>query len=318
MKAIVYDGQSVKFEPDYPRPRRPSGEALIKMLLSGICRTDLEIAKGYMDFKGVLGHEFVGEVTHCENREWLGKRVVGEINCCCGRCGYCRAGLRYHCPDRTVLGIKERDGAFAEYFTLPERNLHIVPEKIDNETAVFAEPLAACCQILRQTSLGPGEDVVVLGDGKLGLLMAQVLDRTGCRLLAVGKHPDKLSILNKRAISTALVSEIPQTKFDIVVESTGSPEGISMALNLVKPRGIIVLKTTVAGKTQAHLAPIVINEVTIIGSRCGPMDMALAALEEGRVAVKPLISDIFPLDDAESAIDRAHESDSIKVLLKPA
>ncbi|KPJ63277.1 MAG: alcohol dehydrogenase [Planctomycetes bacterium DG_23] len=318
MKAIVYDGKSVKFEPDYPRPRRPSGEALIKMIVSGICRTDLEIAKGYMDFQGVLGHEFVGEVTYCENKEWLGKRVVGEINCSCGRCGYCRAGLRYHCPDRTVLGIKERDGSFAEYFTLPEKNLHIIPEKIDNETAVFAEPLAACCQILRQTSIGPGEDVVILGDGKLGLLMAQVLDRTGCRLLAVGKHPHKLGILQKRAISTALMSEIPKAKFDMVVECTGSPGGISMALDLVKPRGIIVLKTTLAEKTLAHLAPIVINEVTIVGSRCGPMDMALAALEKGQVTVKPLITDIFPLDEAQKAINRAHESDSIKVLLKPA
>lgn len=318
MKVIVYDGKSVKFDPDYSKPRRPSGEALIKMLLSGICRTDLEIAEGYMDFQGVLGHEFVGKVIHCENKEWLGKRVVGEITCGCGRCQYCRAGLRSHCPDRTVLGIKERDGSFAEYLTLPEKNLHIVPEKMDNETAVFAEPLAASYQVLRQTAVGPGEDVVVLGDGKLGLLISQVLDHAGCRLLAVGKHPHKLAILQSRAISTALLSQIPKTKFDVAIECTGSPKGISLALDLVKPRGMIVLKTTVAEKTQAHLAPIVLNEITIIGSRCGPMDMALAALEEGRVAVKPLISDVFPLDEAEKAMSRAREADSIKVLLKSA
>jgi len=318
VKAIIYDGKSVRFEPDYARPQRPSGEALIKVLLAGICGTDLEIAKGYMDFQGVMGHEFVGEVTYCESKEWLGKRVVGEINCGCGRCQCCRAGLRFHCPDRTVLGIKERDGSFAECLTLPERNLHIVPDKIDNETAVFVEPLAACYQILRQTAIGPGEHVVVLGDGKLGLLMAQVLDRAGCRLLAVGKHPHKLDILQCRAIATALASEIPEAKFDVVVECTGSPKGISLALDLVKPRGIIVLKTTVAKRTLAFLSPIVLNEVTIIGSRCGPMDMALAALEEERVTVKPLISDIFPLDEGAKAMRRARQKDSVKVLLKPS
>lgn len=315
MRALVYDGE-LRLRDDYPVPEAKDGEALVKVLMAGICSTDLEIVKGYMGFRGILGHEFAGVVEASPDADLVRRRVVGEINCPCGECDYCRRGLSNHCPARSVLGILDRDGAFAEYLALPVENLHVVPENVRDEEAVFAEPLAAAFRITEQVKIGRNDSVVVLGDGKLGLLVAQVLQLTGCRLLAVGLNQEKLSILEEMGIRTCPGGEGVKEKFDVAVDCTGSPGGLGNALSLTRPLGRVVLKTTVAGKSSLHTSRIVVDEITVIGSRCGPFGPALEALEAKTVKVEPLISAVVPFSKTLEAFETAGEKKTIKVLIK--
>ena len=314
MKALCYDNNLILR--DSPKPERRDNEALIRVLMAGICNTDLEIVKGYGGFRGILGHEFVGIIEACNNSELLDKRVVGEINCACGKCNYCVNGLNTHCKNRTVLGIQDHHGAFAEYLVLPEDNLHLISDTISDEEAVFVEPLAAAFQIIQQIHIRPLDRVVVLGDGKLGLLVAQVLHLTGCDLLVVGKHSSKLSILQSKEIRTALIGDIRKIEADIVIESTGSPDGLDLALRLIRPKGTIVLKSTTAKKGAFDLASMVIDEITMVGSRCGHFPPAIRALEKGMIDVKSLISDIYSIDDGIDAFTEAAKKGVLKILIK--
>lgn len=315
MKALVFD-KRLKLVLDYPDPKPLGDEALIRVKYAGVCATDIEITKGYMGFRGVPGHEFSGVVEACGIPGLIGKRVTGEINLSCGECDYCRRGLRTHCPERTVLGIFKKDGAFAEYLTLPVDNLHVLPDEVSDEEGVFVEPLAAAFEILSQIKVGKGTRAAVLGDGRLGLLTAEVLRLSGCSLTAIGRHEEKLAILKAIGIETAIVGEGMRGGFDIVVECTGRGEGLSTALDIVRPRGTIVLKTTVAERNSADLNRAVINEVTIIGSRCGPFKPAIAALKEKSVDVAPLVSRVFPLEEGIEAVSYASQNGVLKVLLK--
>lgn len=318
MKALVLEGGSVRLEERWPEPAPKPGEALVRVTLAGICNTDLELARGYMGFSGVLGHEFVGVVERTENAALLGRRVVGEINIACGKCAYCHDGLKNHCPNRSVLGILGKDGAFAEFLTLPVENLHEVPSSVSDEEAVFTEPLAAAFQITRQIEIRPSMKVAVLGDGKLGLLIGQALQLAGGDLVAVGHHPQRLKILSRRGIRTALEPETAKwgREFDVVVDATGSSAGPELAYKLVKPRGTIVLKTTVAKRDSFDLNRLVIDEVAVVGSRCGPFDAALLALSRKDVDVKPLISRVMPLEDGKQAMSLASSAMSApKILL---
>lgn len=300
---------------DHPEPTLASGEALIRVTLAGICNTDLEITRGYVDFKGVLGHEFVGIVERAPSASLVGQRVVGEINCICGACRQCRAGLPSHCSNRTVLGIAGRDGALAEFVALPERNLHLVPDSVADDQAVFVEPLAAALQVLEQTHVRPTQSVVILGDGKLGLLVAQVVALTGAKVVTIGHHRDKLSIISRLGIATSLAEGLGDETADVVVECTGRPEGLALARQLVRPKGAIVLKSTFAGQVQLNLNSIVVDEVALIGSRCGPFEASLRLLARGLVEVRPLISAVFPMDQAEAAFERAGVRGALKVLV---
>jgi 2-desacetyl-2-hydroxyethyl bacteriochlorophyllide A dehydrogenase len=313
MRAYVVNGDAQL--QDVPDPLPPQGEALVRVLAAGVCNTDLEILKGYMGFSGVLGHEFVGEVVQAENEHLVGKRVVGEINCVCGQCRYCRLEMPHHCLDRTVLGILNRDGAFAEYLTLPEANLHVIPDPLRTDSAVFTEPVAAAFRITEQVSLTPEDSVVVLGDGKLGQLIAQVLTLSTKKVTCVGKHASKLERVQQAGIATAMLDDSIEEGADVVVEATGSPAGFQRALEIVRPEGTVVLKTTVAGNTELDFSVPVINEVRVVGSRCGPFRPAIEALALGTVDVAPLISHTFPLDEIDEAIEAARQPDCLKVLL---
>ena len=313
MRALVLD-DGVCFRTSHPSPNPADGEVLVRVTRAGVCETDLQLIKGYMGFRGVLGHEFVGVA---ESGPFAGRRVVGEINCSCGVCETCRGGLSTHCPDRTVLGILNHDGAFADVIAVPQRNLHLVPDSLSDDVAVFTEPVAAAFQIPAQIQVRGGDRVIVLGDGRLGNLCAQVLARLSDHVLAVGKHPAKLALLAARGIGTALLSDdLPARVADVVVDCTGSDTGLPTALKLVRPRGTIVLKTTVAGAQTLAWATLVIDEVTIVGSRCGPFDRALAALQDGSVDVRPLVSERFPLSEGLRALDRAQDRGVLKVLLE--
>ena len=299
MRAIVLDDR-VSVHEARPTPTPADGEVLVRVLCAGICETDLQLIKGYMGFRGVLGHEFVGVA---ESGPLAGRRVVGEINCACRQCETCRSGLHTHCPNRTVLGILNHDGAFAERIAVPQCNLHAVPDSVPDEVAVFTEPVAAAFQIPAQMTIRSKDRVVVLGDGRLGNLCAQVLARLSDHVLVVGKHREKLALLSSLGIGTALLSDpLDDRAADIVVDCTGSDAGLPTARRLVRPRGTIVLKTTVAGAQTMAWAPFVIDEVTLVGSRCGPFDQALAALGHGRVSGRPLISDRFDLSHGIEAL----------------
>jgi threonine dehydrogenase-like Zn-dependent dehydrogenase len=312
MRAIVL-GDQVNLIASRPTPTPAPGEVLVRVIRAGVCETDLQLIKGYMGFRGVLGHEFVGVA---ESGPLAGRRVVGEINCACWNCDTCRMGLPTHCPNRTVIGILNHDGAFADVIAVPQRNLHAVPDALSDDVAVFTEPVAAAYQIPVQLTIRKTDRIVVLGDGRLGNLCAQVLARLSDQVLVVGKHPEKLSILSSMGIATALLSDsLEPRSFDIVVDCTGSESGLPTALELVRPRGTIVLKTTVAGQQTLAWAPFVIDEVALIGSRCGPFDQALAALERGHVNVQPLISDRFDLSQGLDALARAQTKGILKVLL---
>lgn len=319
MKAIVFDGSRLNYAEDHPLPElNKAGEALIKVRIAGICNTDLEITKGYMGFKGIPGHEFVGIVKKTDERNALliNKRAVGEINCVCGVCDYCTGGLPRHCPERTTLGISGRDGAFAEYLVLPVENLHEVPDNISDEEAVFTEPLAAAFEIVEQVDIKPTDRIIVLGDGKLGLLCAFVLALTGAKTTVTGNHGRKLAIAREAGIAAYPIKDLPiDRKYDVVVEATGTPAGLQSALELVRPRGTIVLKSTVASRREVDLNRIVIDEITILGSRCGPFEPALRALSDKTVNVKPLISGIFPANNALEAFRIAGQKNSLKVLI---
>jgi threonine dehydrogenase-like Zn-dependent dehydrogenase len=313
MRAIVLDDR-VMVQESRPAPNPGDGEVLVRVRCAGICETDLQLIKGYMGFRGVLGHEFVGVA---ESGPMAGRRVVGEINCACWTCETCRRGLHTHCPNRTVLGILNHDGAFADLIAVPQRNLHAVPDALSDEIAVFTEPVAAAFQIPSQISVRAKDRIVVLGDGRLGNLCAQVLARLSDHVLVVGKHPQKLALLKTFGISTALVSDpIDARSADVVVDCTGSETGLPTALKLVRPRGTIVLKTTVAGTQTLAWAPFVIDEVTLVGSRCGPFDQALTALEKGEVRVQPLISERYDLAKGIDALERAQAKSVLKVLLE--
>lgn len=296
-------------------PAREPGEALVRVRVAGVCNTDLEIVRGYKGFHGILGHEFVGEVAESPDSPWVGRRVCGEINVGCGTCHRCLAGTPGHCSRRRVLGILGKDGSFAEYLTLPPANLHQVPDSLPDEEAVFVEPLAAAFEILEQVQVRAGDKVAILGDGKLGLLCAQVVALTGADVIAIGRHPEKLAILAERGIQTALVDEPGGSEPDIVVEATGSMQGLAMALGLVKPRGTLVLKSTLAEQSGVDLSPIVVNEVTVVGSRCGPFARAIQALTDRVVDVRSLVEERYPLERGVEAMSHTARPGSLKILL---
>lgn len=314
MKALYFDTK-LKLV-NHLQINKVTNEALIKVTMAGICNTDLEIIKGYMGFKGILGHEFIGIVEETNNKNLIGKRVCGEINCPCGTCYYCINNMPTHCPNRSVLGIFNRNGVFSEYTSLPEENLHIIPDNIEDQEAVFVEPIAAAYEILEQIQITSTDKVVILGDGKLGLLIAQVISLYTKNLLVIGKNKNKLIILENMGISIKLLNEIDNLTANIVIEATGSTEGIKLALDIVQPRGTIILKTTVADNFNINLTKAVINEIKIIGSRCGPFKPAIKALSDKLINVKSLISSIYKLDDSLTAINKAQEKNSLKVLLK--
>lgn len=320
MRAIVLENGApddlVRFQPHRPDPVLADGEVLVRVLCAGVCETDLQLVKGYMGFRGVLGHEFVGVA---ESGPFAGRRVVGEINCACRRCDTCTAGYPTHCPNRTVLGILNHDGAFADHIAVPQENLHLVPDALSNDVAVFTEPVAAAYQIPAQLQIGRHDRVVVLGDGRLGNLCAQVLARISDRVTVVGKHASKLALLSARGIDTVHLADVQGERMaDVVVDCTGSATGLPTALRLVRPRGTIVLKTTVAGTQELAWAPFVIDEVTLLGSRCGPFDRALKGLQDGEVDVRPLLSERFDLSRGVEALARAQAPGVLKVLLDVA
>ena len=301
---------------DVRRPRRPEGFALIRLLAAGICNTDLELQRGYYGFSGIPGHEFVGEVVAADNAELLGRRVVGEINLACRKCEWCRRGLGRHCPKRTVLGIVRHPGAFRELLTLPEVNLHVVPNSISNEEAVFVEPIAAACEILDQATFPDGARGAVLGDGKLGLLIAQVLNARGLNPHLYGRHPHKLKIAARAGVETSIVEKkLPTAAYDWVVEATGSQDGLDQAVRMVRPRGSVFMKSTVHGKAAIDKAHVIVNEITLVGSRCGRFEPALDLLRTRSVNVHDMISESFPLPQAQRAFQRTGEPGIMKVLL---
>lgn len=308
---------------EIPRPLRPPGYALIRMNTAGICNTDLELQRGYYGFDGIPGHEFVGRVVEADNAAWIGCRVAGEINLACGDCDWCRRGLGRHCPTRTVLGIVRHPGAFAEYLTLPERNLHAIPDSLSDDQAVFLEPLAAACEILDQVDLSRHSRVAVLGDGKLGLLIAQVLQDAlaarGAHVVHFGRHREKLAIAALAGTEPVLMNEstvVERAAFTLVVDATGTPEGLLTAAALVEPRGTVVMKSTMHGHVSIDTAPLIVNEITLIGSRCGRFEPALALLEQGRINVANLLSAEFPLSAGSSAFAHAAQKGVLKVLLR--
>ena len=297
-------------------PGRLPGYALLRMKLAGICNTDLELQRGYYGFCGIPGHEFVAEVIEADNRALAGKRVAGEINLACRACEFCNAGLERHCPNRTVLGIVRHPGAFAEFLTLPETNLHVLPDGISDEQAVFIEPLAAACEILEQAAIPPGARVAVLGDGKLGLLIAQVLHGHGADVTLYGHHDHKLAIVRRKGIEGATSFEIPGELYPFVVESTGSGDGLRQAISMTRPRGTVILKSTLHNPVTLDTAPVIVNEISLAGSRCGRFEPAIELLKSEAVDVKSLLSGEFPLSQAVEAFAEAQKRGVLKVLLR--
>jgi threonine dehydrogenase-like Zn-dependent dehydrogenase len=314
MRALCWNSQTLAFDSSYPTPKTSEQSALIRVRLAGICSTDLQIFRGYMNFRGVPGHEFVGDVVEGP-ADLQNKRVVGEINFACRNCEMCARDLGRHCPNRKVMGILGADGSFAEYVAVPAANLHIVPENVSDEEAVFTEPLAAAFEILEQIQLNPGDDVLVMGDGKLGVLCAQVLKLTGARVTVLGKHAEKLALVKKTGVRTILLNDWKPRLFEVVVEATGSKSGLKLAMSAARPRGTLVLKSTIAGDHNVSLAPLVINEITVIGSRCGLFAPALQALAEKTVSVTPLVEKVYPLAEGLTAVARAGTPGARKILL---
>jgi threonine dehydrogenase-like Zn-dependent dehydrogenase len=316
MRALCID-QEIVFRADYPDPRPAPGESIVRVELAGICGTDLEISRGYMALRGVPGHEFVGRVTETDDSRLRGKRVVGEINAACGRCRVCVQGMGRHCPERTVLGILGRDGAFAEFLSLPNENLLTVPDSVTDEAAVFTEPLAAAYEILEQIDLGRNQSIAILGDGRLGAIVAMALRGEGYLPAVAGRHRDKLSRLAALGLDAREESGL-SGKFDCVIDCTGRAAGFARALDLVRPRGTIVLKSTAAAGAQMNLAPVVVNEIMILGSRCGRFGPALDALAAGKIDPRPLISGTFALEDGLLAFAAASTAPNFKILLSPS
>lgn len=316
MKALWLEDRALSLR-DVPDPA-PRGEALIRVRLSGICGTDLELLRGYYPYRGIIGHEFVGDVVESPEPSWIGARVVGEINAACGHCEQCVACHPTHCEDRTVLGIAGRDGVHASYVTLPVANLHRVPESVSDDAAVFTEPIAAAVEILQQVHILPTDRVLLIGAGRLGQLVAQVLALTGARLRVVAKHDAQKALLAARDITTIGPGDVEPRRWDVVVEATGSPSGFDLAARAVRPRGTIVLKSTYRGDVTLALAPFVVDEITIVGSRCGPFGPALRLLERGDVDPLALISSRYALTDAVAAMEMAARPGVMKVLLEPS
>ncbi len=301
-----------------PVPKRRPGFALIRMRMAGICNTDLELQRGYYGFRGRPGHEFVGEVVAADSPQWAGRRVVGEINLACGKCEWCRRGLGRHCPKRSVLGIVKHPGAFAEYLTLPEANLYRVPRGVPDEHAVFTEPVAAACEILEQVRIPRGAGVAVLGDGKLGLLIAQVLAARGARVRLYGKHSNKMAIAGRAGIETERAGRrLPERAWDWVVEATGSEGGLEAAVRMARPRGTVVLKSTVHGMPRCDTARVVVDEITLVGSRCGRFPPALRLIRSGALQLEEMITARYPLNEAPAAFAHAARPGALKVLLLP-
>jgi threonine dehydrogenase-like Zn-dependent dehydrogenase len=317
MHALWLEERRLRMREDVPPPTPPPGEALVRVRLAGVCNTDLELVQGYYPYTGVPGHEFVGTVEDAPGSpEWTGRRVVGEINAVCGECGTCRAGRPTHCERRTVLGIVNRDGAFATHIVLPVANLHEVPEEVPDEIAVFTEPTAAALEIQEQVKIGPGDRVVVVGAGKLGHLVAQTLATTGCDLLVVGRSPRPLELLAARGVRTGTAADLPERQADVAVECTGNPEGLEIARRAVRPRGTLVLKSTYHGRASVDLAPIVVDEITLVGSRCGPFAPALQLLARGAVDPRPLVDERYRLSDAVAAFEHAARPGTLKILVE--
>jgi threonine dehydrogenase-like Zn-dependent dehydrogenase len=316
MRALCFDKQ-LALRTDYPNPRLAPGESVVRVALAGICGTDLEISRGYMAFRGVPGHEFVGRVSETGDPRLRGKRVVGEINAACGRCRVCIGGMGRHCSQRTVLGILGRDGAFAEFLSLPNENLLIVPDSVPDEVAVFAEPLAAAYEILEQLYLGRNRSIAILGDGRLAAIVALTLVAEGYVPTVAGHHRDKLDRLAALGLDARDEASL-SGRFDCVIDCTGNSRGFSRALDLVRPRGTIVLKSTAAAGAQLNLAPVVVNEITVVGSRCGRFGPALDALAAGRIDPRPLISGTFALEDGAAALAAASTPPNFKILLRPS
>ena len=317
MKALVLSEGRLEFHGDYPAPKAKDGEAIVKVLRAGICATNLELEAGYMDFDGVPGHEFCGTVV-AGSKQLRGKRVVADINCICKHCDMCLSGLGNHCRNRTVVGIVGRDGAMAEYVAIPEENCYPVPDNVPDENAVFAEPLAAAYQVVKQVPIDSTTRVTVLGSGRLGLLIAQVLAATGCKLVVAGRNPRTLQFCERWRINTAHVDDLrPVFDRDVVVEATGSMAGLQTAMQLVRPHGTLVLKSTVAEGVPLNLTPLVVNEVTVIGSRCGPLAEAIATLAADRIDVSSMISRTYPLEEGPAAFAAATAPENIKILLDP-
>jgi threonine dehydrogenase-like Zn-dependent dehydrogenase len=314
MRALVFDGKKLEIA-EVPLPERGEGEALIRVIAAGICATDIEITKGYSGFTGIIGHEFVGRVKEAEDKNLIGRRVVGEINIGCGKCRYCLSSDPRHCPERSVLGIKGREGAMADYLTLPERNLHLVPDGLSDEEAVFAEPLAAALEILEEVHIRPSLRVALLGDGKLGQLIAQALALSGVELTVFGKNERKLALLRHLAVTAS--SDTPAGEYDIVIEATGSPKGLPLACSLVKPEGKVVVKSTFSqDKGMIDVTDLVVRELTVIGSRCGPFPPAIRLLSRGLVDVRRLITAVIPFDRAIEGFSLAGKRDSLKVIIR--
>ena len=316
MKATFFDGKQMIFDNNYPDPE--FNETLVQVNLAGICGTDLEILNGYMKYSGILGHEFVGTVVKSNNSNLIGKRVVGEINAGCTTCNYCIKGMERHCPSRTVLGILKRDGAFAEFLSLPEKNLHVIPDSISDEQAVFVEPLAAAFEINEQISLKPEWNVAVVGDGRLAQLIIQVIKLTCSNITCFGKHQNKLEGLIQSGTKIKIgIESTDEQLFDLVVEATGSNSGFTDTMKLVKPRGTVVLKSTITSRENLDLTSTIINEITLIGSRCGLFKPAIDALAKGVISVDSMIDCTFSLDKFNDAIVHAKKPDTLKVFLKP-
>ncbi|MDJ0845877.1 MDR/zinc-dependent alcohol dehydrogenase-like family protein [Crocosphaera sp.] len=315
MKGLWLENQQLQLKTDLPIPEPHEDEALVKVLQAGICNTDLELLRGYYPYQGVLGHEFVGVVEQGPSH-LIHKRVVGEINAVCGHCRFCQGGSPTHCENRTVLGIVNRNGAFADYLTLPINNLHPVPDNVSSDVATFTEPLAAALEIQQQVDIDANQRVLLVGDGKLGQLVAQTLALTGCDLWVIGRHPEKLANLAARGIKTGLETDVNERSFDIAVDCTGNPQGFDLARRSLCPRGILVLKSTYAGKLTLDASALVVDEITVIGSRCGPFAPALKLLEQEQVDVQPLIQGRYPLEQGLQAFAAAQKRGVLKVLLK--
>lgn len=299
MKGIYFNGTDAVYREDLPMPVRGEKESLVKILLCAVCNTDKEVRKGYRpDFRGVLGHEFVGEVVESSDESLVGKRVVGELNAACGECIYCKTGRPSHCNERRVLGMKNKDGAFAEYMTIDTNLLHVVPEELPTEIAIFTEPLAAAFEILTQVHISPSKNAAVLGDGRLALFVAQVLAQTGIDLTVIGKHEEKLELFKSFAKVT---TEGEPEGYEYVAECTGSPSGLQKALELVRKKGTIMLKSTYAGTTDVNMSMVVVNEISIVGSRCGPFEPALKMLKEGKITLPNI--EIYECKDFEKAFE---------------
>jgi threonine dehydrogenase-like Zn-dependent dehydrogenase len=318
MQALWLENQKLGFRKDVPVPVPSLQQALIHVRLAGICSTDLELVQGYYPFAGIPGHEFVGEVVSSpSDTSWVGKRVVGEINIACGECESCRSGLTRHCERRKTLGIHDWHGVFAEYLVLPISNLHLVPDNLPDELAVFTEPVAAAHEILEQIELLPKDRVLVVGAGRLGQLIAQTLQGTGCDLSVVFRHDKQKKLLSNYNIHSLTVQELGQSRFDVIIEATGSPDGLLLAREYIRPRGKIVLKSTYKGEICLNLSTIVVDEVTLIGSRCGSFEPAIQLLVEHRVDPQPLIEAVYPLQRSKEALEHAARSGVFKILIQP-